>query len=473
MLVRSTFLVLTSQAIFLISGMAINFVLARLLGPHNYGTFGLVMSILIFTDLFVHTGIPEAVKKFGGENPESIRNLVEKTVKWQILYCVIMFLLLFLLAPFIAKIFHDEKLIPFIKIASINVLFYGMYKYVAGIQNGLHNFFKFTSLAIIYSFTRVVAIIGLTWAGFSLTGALLGNVIASLVALFIGVLITRLPKTDVIQEKFTTRSYLDFVLPNVLYFVGLNSLFTIDLWFVKYFLGNLEVGLYVAAATLAKLPYLFSVGLSAVLLPSISRAVFLKDDKRVDKVVFESLRYLLIFLFLLIVLFISNDRLIMETFFGIAYSDAGPVLTILIVGLSLFTIMAVIHTVLISHNLMKLCFVQIVILLVIDTVLNFILVPRYHLMGAAISTASVGFIGIVMSSVYKFRYLKDLVFSPITLRLGFAFLIVYYVSNHISSLVTHIIPKSIILTVFYLFILIITREINSVELRRLRHTFNL
>jgi len=46
MISRAMILLMTSQAIFLFSGFLIHALLARLLGVIDYGTFGVVMSIL-------------------------------------------------------------------------------------------------------------------------------------------------------------------------------------------------------------------------------------------------------------------------------------------------------------------------------------------------------------------------------------------------------------------------------------------
>ena len=91
MVSRGTIFILISQLIFLFSGFAINIILARSLGPSEYGIFGLVLSILIIAELFVITGIPEALKKFGGEKPEFLNVIIKKTFIWQLGYSFIVF----------------------------------------------------------------------------------------------------------------------------------------------------------------------------------------------------------------------------------------------------------------------------------------------------------------------------------------------------------------------------------------------
>lgn len=352
MVSRGTIFILISQLIFLFSGFAINIILARSLGPSEYGIFGLVLSILIIAELFVITGIPEALKKFGGEKPEFLNVIIKKTFIWQLGYSFIVFAIFLIITPLIAQWLNDERLSYLLRIAAIDIVFYGLYKYFAAIQNGLHNFFKYAFLGIIYSTAKIIAIVGLIVGGFALIGALVGNILGSAIALGFAIVLAKLPNTHFVDQTINTRKIIHFIFPNILYFLGLNLLFSVDLWLVKYFLNDLQVGYYVSARVLARLPYFLSIGLSAVILPSLSHAIANGNNKRAKDITLDSLRYLLIFLFLLCVIVIVKNKAIIGLFFGKNYSDASSILVVLIVAFSFVTIMAINHTILISYNKM-------------------------------------------------------------------------------------------------------------------------
>ena len=86
MLGRATFLLMISQGFFLVSGYSVNVGLSRLLGPAEFGTFGVVMSFLLVVELFVITGIPIVLQKFVAENMEARRLLHRKNLPWHLLY---------------------------------------------------------------------------------------------------------------------------------------------------------------------------------------------------------------------------------------------------------------------------------------------------------------------------------------------------------------------------------------------------
>ncbi len=464
---RATILLMSSQVIFLAAGLAVNFGLARLLGVVDYGNFGLVMSVLVVVELFVITGIPEVIQKFGGERPETMTQLVKQTLRWQMLYTVLVFAAFELSAPLLARFFRDESLTTLFRIAGLDIIVYGLYKYFLGVQNGLHRFAQYTWLGITYSLARVAAILVFVWLGFSVQGALVGNAIASTVALLLALIFYR-PQQKHIELQ--TLRYGAWAAQNVLYFVGLNAFFAIDLWFVKYFLSAEEVGWYVSAAVLAKLSYFMSIAISAVLLPSLSRAIAGHEEKRASELTQDTLRYLLIFLTLANVVVALTAEDLIALFFGEAFVAAAPVLRLLMAGLSGVTLMAVINTIMIARNRMTACFVMVAALVIVDVLLNLLFVPRLQLLGGAIATSVVGAIGALLALWYIRHEVKPLLLSwSIPRTLGIA-LGVYVLAQSVEFVSIGFILKAIVLAGVYLLLLWLSKEINPVDLRRLRES---
>ncbi len=464
---RATILLMFSQVIFLAAGLAVNFGLARLLGVVDYGNFGLVMSVLVVVELFVITGIPEVIQKFGGERPEVMTQLVTRTLRWQALYTVLVFAAFELAAPLIAQLFRDPSLTTLLRIAGLDIIVCGLYKYFLSVQNGLHRFTQYTWLGITYSLSRVAAILVLVWLGFSVQGALIGNMIASAAGLLLALIFYRPPRA---QVELQPMQYGAWATQNVLYFVGLNAFFAIDLWFVKYFLSAEEVGLYVSAAALAKLSYFISIAISAVLLPSLSRAIALQEEKRATELTQDTLRYLLIFLTLVNILVALTAKDLIMLFFGEAFVSAAPVLRLLMAGLSGVTLMAVINTIMIARNRMAACFVMVLVLVMLDVLLNIALAPRFQLLGGAMATSLVGVSGAALA-LWSIRHeVKPLLFSwsiPRTLGIAAG---LYVIAKSVEFVSIDFILKAIVLTGVYFLLLWLSKEINAVDLRRLRES---
>lgn len=464
---RATILLMFSQVIFLASGLAVNFGLARMLGVAEYGSFGVVISVLLVVELFVITGLPEVIQKFGGERPEGMTHLVKQTLRWQALYTALVFVAFELAAPWLAQFFRDPALTPLFRIAGCDIIVYGLYKYFLGVQNGLHRFTQYTWLGITYALTRVTAILMLVGLGFSVEGALIGNALASAMALLLALILYR-PAAKYVEMPHLR--YGMWAVQNVLYFVGLNAFFAIDLWFIKYFLSAEDVGLYVSAAVLAKLSYFMSIALSAVLLPSLSRAIANHEEQRAAELTQDTLRYLLIFLTLANVVVALTAEELIALLFGETFVAAAPVLRLLMAGLSGVTLMAVINTIMIARNRMAACFGMVAVLVVLDVVLNMMFVPRLQLLGGALATSVVGASGALLALWFIRHEAKPLLLSwSIPRTLGIA-LGVYGVAQSVGFVPRDVFLKTAVLVGMYFFLLWLSKEINAVDLRRLRES---
>jgi len=61
--------------VFMLTGYAVHFGLARLLGPAMYGIYGVVLSLISITNIILTAGISQAVSKYisAGENAEIVK----------------------------------------------------------------------------------------------------------------------------------------------------------------------------------------------------------------------------------------------------------------------------------------------------------------------------------------------------------------------------------------------------------------
>jgi|Deesub1362B_J571_1020462.scaffolds.fasta_scaffold00917_5 O-antigen/teichoic acid export membrane protein len=440
MIFRATILLVGSQIIYLLSSFFVNIGLARMLGPSSFGVFGLVISILVVAELFVITGIPEAIQKFGSVHVSVMRLIIRETMAVQIIYTISIFLIFWMIAAPIASFFGDSALRVLLRIAGFDIIFLGLYKYVLAIQNGLRWYSRYAILNIVYSITRFLSILGLVYLGFSLKGALIGNFLCSLVALLVGLWMTRLPETNENPQK--ELQWKPFIVQNVLYFVALNMLFAVDVWFVKYFLADVHVGEYVSAANLSKLIYFLSIAISAVLLPEVARSYGMGNRYEVGQVVRNFLRWLFVLASFINTVVWLNAKGIILLLYGSEYQGATPILKIVFIGYTLITLAALIHTILIAQDRMFLCFVLVLSMLLVDIFLNFIFVPHLGTVGAGVAAVLTGTAGFAMGSLFIRDQVLNIIFSGtsvrIALAIGISVLITLVVQTYVSSFIVHL-----------------------------------
>jgi len=93
-------------------------VLARLLSPEDFGVLGIVMIFIAFSKTFVDAGLSQALIK--KQNcTDSDYNTV---LLFNFLTGVVLYLLIYFLAPYIGNFFNLKQLVPLIRLASIVIL---------------------------------------------------------------------------------------------------------------------------------------------------------------------------------------------------------------------------------------------------------------------------------------------------------------------------------------------------------------
>lgn len=465
MLGRATILLMISQGAFLVSGYAVNVGLARLLGPADFGTFGVVMSLLLVVQLFVITGIPIALQKYVAENVDASRLLLRKTLPWHLIYSFAVFGLCYAAAPLVAKLLKDQSLAFYLQIASFDIIFYGLYKYYLSMQNGLHQFGRQTMTGIAYAAAKPLAIFVLIYLGYGITGAVVGNMIGSIGGLLAGVLIIRFPE---IKSKLGDIPFFRFAFTNVFYFVGLQLLFSIDIWFVKYYQSDAVVGEYISASSMAKIPYFLSLAVSSALLPTISRASKENDEKRVQDIVRIAMRYWLMLLAALIVVVSSTSTSIVVLFFGAAYAQAGAILAVLFAAIAFLTFAAVMNTILISRGQLPACLKVVGSLIILDVLANAWLVPRFGSIGAAYATLAASCMAIVLSSYFLLREMRVIMPVVSAVRTVVAGAAVLAAAFYFPVFDSYLILKCGALLLGFVAILFLLKELNVADIKRLR-----
>ena len=167
-------------------------------------------------------------------------------------------------------------------------------------------------------------------------------------------------------------------------------------------------------------------------------------------------------------MFIISPQGIIRLFFGDDFVAVAPILILLTAGLSLVTLMAIINTIMIAHNKMKDCFIMIAVLITVDLICALILVPKYGLMGAALATCLAGLLGTIWGGFHIFEEFKALVFSLSMVRIASITLLLYFLFSSFNLVSINVIIKSIFITVLYFLFLLLTKELSSIDIRRLK-----
>lgn len=424
---KGTVQLMAAQVVFLASGYAIHFGLGRLFGPELYGIFGVVISLLTLSAVITRVGIPRAVSKFIAEDVELVNTLKKKALGIILVLGIIVSSLYFIFAGVIANLLNDPALVPYLRLSAFAILPAALYTIYLASLNGMRLFGKQANSSIIYSLTKVSLVLGLVMLGYSVAGAILGYVTASLV----GMLVARYQCNfkDVVND-FDVRKLIGFAIPVMFFSIASNLLMSIDLLSVKAILKeNVLTGYYTAASTLARPPFFIFMAVSGTLFPSIANAYAENDKKLTIVYITQSLRYLLLLLVPVTFMVSATSENLISLAYTSRYVPAGPALSILVFGLGFMTLYTVLNTVIMGIDKPWISVTIAFMVVPIAVVLNLILIPLYQLNGAAIATSVTAFIGMLISASYVFMRFKTLV-SPLSFaRIVIASLFIYVISS--------------------------------------------
>ena len=445
-----------SWAIVLIVGYALNLWVAKTFGPDQYGMYGFVMQILLWVEIVIINGLPYSVQKFVSSNRSKAFGILRTATRMQLIVSIGLFLIAFGTVPWIAKLFRDMRLNLYLRIAFIDILFYGFFHLLASFQNGLKNFDKQAILFVLYNVSKLgFVILFVTHTG-ALEGAFMANIAASILGAATGFIIMGKRER---QPLYPVKPLIRFTGPSLSYFLMLNLFFSIDLWFVKYFLEDSVSGHYVAARLIAWIPYYLFLGLSGTVLPAVSADLQANNTEKARKIIKEAIRFLILAAAPICVLTTQHAESIITLLFRTEYLPGSQILKILIWGMASLSLFSLLTTVINAENRPKISLIITTFCVVLDSILNLITVPKYGAMGGAFSTTVSISLGVIVTLFYIYkRFHVGLAWISI-LRIGFAAISIWFVSRQIRMEGTEFIGMMLVQLLIYSGILIITREI--------------
>ena len=211
--------------------------------------------------------------------------------------------------------------------------------------------------------------------------------------------------------------------PLILSAVVISVYMKVDQIMIKEILGNEQVGQYAVAVRLSEIWYFIPMAIVSSLFPAIVNAK--KESKELYYSRLQKLYDLMVWMAIAIALpmtFLSDW--IVDLLYGSAYIEAGSVLMIHIwAGVFVFLGVAF-SSFLASENLTKKAFYRTLLGAIINIILNYILIPIYGIMGAAIATLIGQFVAnyiydIFDSSLHQQLKMKSMSFIPIHIFKGY------------------------------------------------------
>lgn len=393
---------LVARVAFLMSGYALQFGMARWLdSPVDFGRFSVLLSLITMTRTVFSTGVPQALSKFVAADPTSAQGSYRRGVALQLAAASIVWGLLVVATPALTRFLGDEQLRTSLWLASPLILLMALYQVNLGYVSGRLWFGRQAFLTLVYSISRYVLPVAFVLAGFGINGALFGLVCSqACVSLLSGVGIPREKQPSAV----TTRQFLLFSWPLVVFSFGVHALMNLDLLLVqRYFPTSASVGFYSGAVNLGKAPYFAFYAFSSTALPALSRFHASGDLERFRHEVSRQVRWLILAAVPSGGLLAVSSSEALTLVYGKAYAEAAWPLSLLALSTSALSLMVVLASALTACGQPRTSMLPVLMCLPAQWLFGLLLIPGHGMLGAAVSNSLATFLGLSATLFFTWR----------------------------------------------------------------------
>jgi len=450
---KNSFILLIGNLLFRVGGYINRLLMSRMLGPEGYGLYGLTLPFQGIFQILSAGGLPPAISKYVAEyNAQDKKALTRQVIltstKFMVLMAILLSIILLFSSDFIANnIFHKPLVVwplravslitPFsVVVGAMRGAFQGVYKNEYTVYNRMAE-----QIATIV-FACVFVYCGLYAMG-AVLGSAFGFIISAVTAVFLykKYINPLFDSDDSLNLSFKEELNLLWMLIKFAVPVAITALSEI----VIYDIGTLvigsimlsvDVGYYNAADPISRIPLVISLSVSTVLLPATAEAYALKDHKMLQQYVVDCLRYSILTVLPLCVMISIFSIPIISLLFGSQYIQGSGALSILVIGMSFYSIYMICSSILQGIGYPRLPMYILLIGTGLNLVLNIVLVYSYGIVGAAIGTTITTCILMIVIMYFVIKNTK--------ISIPWRNILLIIASNIILMIVSLIIPKTII-----------------------------
>lgn len=473
-LAKSTLWLIVSELIFNLSGYVIHSSMGRILGPADYGRYGLVVTLTTMVIILIGNGIPTAMAKYISEifetNPRLILVIKRKALLLQTTLIGAITAIFFLSAPLIAKALGDETLTPLFRISTLIIPSFAAASFYFSFYTALHKFNVQSILKTLRSILKVITIVGLAYL-FGVPGSIVGFALAAIIVFLIGFTLDQLIYTKSIKKAakaqnlslesdFEAKKLLNYAWQVIIFFLAYELLISIDLYMVKAILhDDYLTGIYNASLTVGRIPYYIFYALTIMLLPVVSKSTAEKNHAVTNAVIGHSMRLMTIFLIPSVILMAQFAEPIIEIFYSSKYAEAAMPMSILAYGVGFLTIFYVMSFVLNGAGKTKIPMWISIFGFVVNAILNYILIKTNGLNGSAIATTITSLLIMILILFFINRDFGTIISIKSFFKMTLAGTLMLILSRFTPAENPVFLLSSVFLFAFYLLILIVLKEI--------------
>lgn len=475
-------------------GYLYRLIVARL-GAEQYGLFSIALGVFSLLIIFCLMGLGEGIVRFisfykGKSDERRVKGVITSTLKITLVLSIIFAFSLFTLSNWVAvTFFHNADLSLLFKVFAfalpldaLRSIFIGAFKAFQKVE------YEVYAKSIAENLTKVILTFIIIYMGFGVVGAAIAYVLSIFISFvlsfyFLEKKVFPVLKTKIVSIK-NNKELIVYSFPLLFTGFAISIIQWTDTLMLGHFRTLAEVGIYNVAWPTCTLLYLFPYAIRTLFVPVLSE---LYAQKKMDifKDVFKiTVKWIVIVESIILIVLVIYSQQIIGILFGaeyvkdkisiLGYSFALSAFTLIILsfGRVLGDYLVPARDTLLVVNKTKLIFFNTAICAIINVVLNYILIPVYGLIGAAIASGiaytvlavlhTVQIAAITKITPFKSGSIKALAISLVLLVLMIIFKF-YTITN-----IFYIIVSSILVFSVYFVLLLITKTFEKEDVSIVR-----
>ncbi|RMG70515.1 MAG: flippase [Chloroflexi bacterium] len=381
-----------------VAGAGLNFgvsvLLARLLGPQGTGLYFLALSSINLATIIGRAGLDNTLLRFVSvssfrANWIQVSRTYYGGMSLALLASLVMTALLGGGAKWISEsLFGEPSLAPALRLMSLSIAPFSLVMLHSESLKGLRRIssaIMVGSVAIpFFSISMMVFLV----PQFHLNGAVLSYVLATILALFLGLVFWRrfTPKLSFSVERSDVRLLTETSFPLLGVAIANLLISSTSTFLLQYWVDSDAVGIYNIAYRTATLTSFVLFAVNSVVAPRFASFYAEGNLERLEKTALTAARVMTLLGLPMLILFVLTPRWVL-TFFGPGFAEASTALAILAIGQFVNVITGSVGYILMMCGYERLVRNNVFVFAFLNVLFNGFLIPILGINGAAISTS--------------------------------------------------------------------------------------
>ncbi len=462
---RGTRQLLIARSWFFITGYVVTIILARGLGPAEFGVYGVIMSVLVWLEMLSGAGVPAATGRLIPFSAGQERQ-VEGSARFILLTLGMgLFVVCWLAAPFIVRPFEIPNGTWLFRLAIVDIPLMSLYLADQGILNGHRRFGVLAATQIAYGTAKLAGISLLLLLGLSVPRVLIVNILATCAPL--AFLMLRGLSPGIRPDRQLAKQLVRLAVPMGTYLVALQVLVNLPLWALKgLWEGEGEViGHFVAAMQISRTLTIIPAVQSGVVFVSVGWALARDDLVTARNHLEEASRFALILIAPACVILGSEAMPVLSLLFSEQYAGGAAFLWLQLIGFGAYALADIFANSLMAAGRQRIVARTSISLVPVVILVTFVLLQEAGPVGAAASFALIMVTAATVVGVMTLRHFHALVPLKTLARVGLAVALVGLASRYLETTGGWLLLELLALGALYLLVLRLLGEISLADFK--------